>query len=108
MSITAGQIFKKEIYLDNESTGEPIGSDLVSDIDLRLFADRSKQIGQYNTASGITKQSDGRFIITIPETDTIKLRPFVDDNAYLEGYLLPCKEPIIIEIGKILDNKAND
>jgi len=82
MSITAGQIFKQEIYLDNDKTGEPIGSDLVADIDLRLSTDRSKELGKYNVASGITKVSDGRFLITIPETDTLKLKDYIGDNCH--------------------------
>jgi len=108
MSITAGQIFKKILQFDNEITGEPIGVDLIADIDLRLYTERSKQIAKLTIGSGITKTGDGQFTLEISETDTIKLNDYSDDNAYLEGYLLPCKEPIVIELGKVLKNKAND
>jgi len=108
MSITAGQIFKKILQFDNEETGEPIGIDLIADMDLRLYTERSRQIVKLIVGSGITKTGDGQFTLEIPETDTIKLNDYADDNAYLEGYLLPCKEPILIELGKVLKNKAND
>lgn len=108
MSLTVGAIEKIDIYLDNSETDEPIGSDIVSDIDLRLYTDRSKQIAKYVVDTGIEKIADGQFRLTIPDTDTLKLKDYIGDNGYLEGFLLPCKEPIQIDCGTILDNKAND
>ena len=108
MSIAAGQKFTKVLLFENDTTGEPIGSDLINDMDIRLYTERSKQIAKLTIGSGITKMANGQFLLELSEVDTIKLKEFVGDNAYLEGYLLPSKLPIVIDLGKILNNRAND
>lgn len=108
MSITAGQLFRKIVSFDNDYTGEPVGADVISGMDLRLHTDRSRQIAKLTIGSGISKIGDGQFVIEIPATETIKLAEFEGDNVFLEGYLLPCQEPIIFELGMAINNKAND
>lgn len=87
--------------------GEPVGEELVSDIQLSLYstADRATVAATVSLGSGVTREANGTFRIYIPAEDTLKLPR--SGTALLEGWLLPVKRKIVYDFGTIKDNIRN-
>ena len=89
------------------SNGEPTPDSLVNDIKLSLYstADKTSIAKSVSVGSGVTKESDGVYLIEIAETDTIKLPK--TGTALLEGWLLPARKKVVFKLGQIKDNVKN-
>lgn len=110
MDIVIGAPISLAVTLTNDEDDSPASELLASDLELVLFSDTSKDIANSKTGGTIVVEhpSTGSFIVKIADTDTEKLKPFLGEIGYLEGYIMPCKEPISIELGPIINNRAND
>lgn len=98
----------KLIFLPkNKATGELItDTDLVDDIELVLFHSGSANaVKKYNKSNGVEAMGDGRYTLTISDADTLLL-PLVG-KAFLQGFILPIKKSIKLDLGNITDNKSN-
>jgi len=91
----------------NKATGEAItDADLVNDIELVLcHSGSSVGVKKYNVESGITALGNGQYKLEIPKEDTLLLP--TKGTAFLEGFILPVRKSIKINLGNITDNKAN-
>lgn len=110
MSVVIGGYNKYSITVENEGTGEPIiDLSLLNDIDARLYTERSKVIAKYGNGNiAVEKPTEGVFIVTIDDETSEKLKPFVGDTAYLEGFLLPYKIPFQVNLGVVENNIASN
>lgn len=102
-----GSIIKKRIVAKNLQTKLPAEAELVADFDLRLFSTSDGvAVKTYKVGSGIEKESDGNFVITILAADSLLLKGKTG-NAILNGFVLPIGKSIRINLGVIKQNKAN-
>jgi hypothetical protein len=106
--MTRGAPVKFELRLTNEESGEPIGEELVNDMALVFYGTGSPEtiVKTIKIGDGATKQSDGFFLIEITAEETLLLPR--TGTAYLDGFLLPCKEQLVIDFGKIQNSKLHD
>ena len=91
----------------NKTTGLPITDPtLVSTVELvlRSSAER-KGLKKYTESQGITSLGNGQYKITIPAADTLLLP--TTGKAFLEGFTLPVKRSVKVDLGSISDNQAN-
>lgn len=91
----------------NKTTGLPITDPaLVSSVELvlRSSAER-KGLVKYTDDNGITSLGNGQYKVTIPAADTLLLP--TTGKAFLEGFTLPIKRSVKIDLGSISDNQAN-
>jgi len=106
MGIVKGAPFKFIVSLTDDDTNQPAGIDIASDLDLVLYTDTSKDIALFGTTNvPIEKLSDGEFKITIDKETTAKLTE--GEMAYLEGFILPSYEDIILELGIVRANRRD-
>ena len=91
----------------NKTTGEPITNpDLVASLELVLKSSTEKvSLKKYSLNNGIKSLGEGKYRISIPGQDSLLL-PTVG-RALLEGFTLPVKRSIKIDLGPIQDNQAN-
>lgn len=91
----------------NKTTGEAITDPtLVNDIELVLCHSGSTVgVKRYKVESGITAFGNGQYKLEISEEDTLLLP--TKGTAFLEGFILPVRKSIKINLGNITDNKAN-
>ena len=91
----------------NRTTGLPITDpELVNDFDLVLRSSASRvSLKRYTIASGIEPLGEGKYKITIPAPDTLLLP--TSGRAFLEGFTLPVRKSIRIDLGSISDNQSN-
>ena len=91
----------------NKTTGLPItGPELVNDFDLVLRSSASRvSLIRYSINSGVEALGDGKYKVTIPAADTLLLP--TSGRAFLEGFTLPVRKSIKIDLGSISDNQAN-
>lgn len=109
MTLVVGAYNKFQITVENEETGLPIDPSLVDDLNLHLYTERSKDIALYgNGEKTISNPSNGVFIVEVDPETSILLKPFVGDTAFLEGFTLPYKMGIKIDLGKVEPNRASD
>lgn len=105
--ITRGCYNKFQIEVLNEETGLPISADLVNDLNLHLFTETTKDIALYgNGEISIENPSPGIFVVEIDPETSSKLTE--GDTAFLEGVTLPYKQPISIDLGIVVNNRAAD
>ena len=91
----------------NKTTGLPITDPaLVNSVELvlRSSAER-KGLKKYTDGNGITSLGNGQYKVSIPAADTLLLP--TTGKAFLEGFTLPVKRSIRIDLGSISDNQAN-
>jgi hypothetical protein len=107
MSIVKGAPKKYRLLIDNAETDLPASDELANDLDLRLYTDTSKDIAKFGGNNiAIEHPDDGEFIVTIDAETTLLLTE--GETAWLEGFILPSKESVKIELGIVEDNRAND
>ena len=101
-----GANIKIRVRLKN-AAGLPIPESLVNDIQLDLYstADKNNIVKSVSLNNGVTKESDGVYIIEIPGEDTIKLPK--TGSGLLEGWLMPVKKKVVYKLGQIKDNIKN-
>jgi len=95
------------IRVKNRATGQLIDDpELVDGLIMVLTSsvDR-KPFKRYVLGDGIEKIEPGMFKVSIPSDDTLSLPP--SSTAILEGFTLPVKHPIRINLGVVSDNAAN-
>ena len=105
--VTRGCYNKFQIEVINETTGLPISTDLVNDLNLHLFSESAKDIALYGNGNiAIENPSPGIFIVEIdPETSKQLIE---GDTAFLEGITLPYKLDISLDLGMVKNNRAVD
>lgn len=105
-----GAPYRLKLVANNSETGEPLPVELAADVDLVLYSSSGgKAVGKYGTGTGLTaveKPSVGVFIVPVSSAETELLT--VGGTAYLEGFILPCKKPVKIELGKVEAIKSNN
>lgn len=105
-----GAPYRLKLVANNRETGEPLPVELAADVDLVLYSSSNgKAVGKYGTGTGVTaveKPSPGVFIVPISEEETAALQD--GGTAYLEGFILPCKKPVKIDLGKVDKIKSNN
>ena len=101
-----GKPIKLRITLTT-SGGVPAGADLINDIQLDLFstADRTVVKSISIASGGVTKESDGVFLLEVASADTLKLPK--TGTAYLQGWAEPIHEPVTINLGQMKTNIKN-
>jgi hypothetical protein len=102
-----GAEYRLLLPVKNKATGELITDpELVADIELVLrHSGSSVGVKRYMVDEGVEDLGDGTFKLTIAAEDTLLLP--TKGKAFLEGFVLPCKKSIKIDLGNISDNTAN-
>jgi hypothetical protein len=102
-----GAEYTLAITVRNKENGEPITDPLVvSGLELALRSSASRvSVKEYAINSGIVSIGDGTFKITLQATDTLLLP--ATSRAYLEGFTVPKKRSIKIDLGTVYDNQKN-
>lgn len=85
------------------AVGEPTPESVINNMDLDLYstADKSNVAKSVSLGNGLTKESEGVYVIEISGEDTAKLPR--TGTALLEGWLLPAKKKIVYNFGAIKD-----
>lgn len=91
----------------NKTTGQPIvDPSLVNGMELVLTSSKEKKtLKEYSLGNGIESLGEGKYKITISADDTLLL-PTIG-RALLEGFTVPVRRSVIIDMGVIGDNQSN-
>lgn len=91
----------------NKTTGLPITDpELVAGVELVLRSSAERvSLKRYTMDSGVEALGEGKYKVTIPAADTLLLP--TSGKAFLEGFTLPVKRSIKIDLGSISDNQSN-
>lgn len=104
-----GASYRIKLSLVASDTGLPLPPELASDVDLVLYStSNGKAVGKYGTGDDLTaveKPSDGVFVVPISDEESRLLD--INGTAFLEGFILPCKKPVKINLGKVESVKSN-
>jgi hypothetical protein len=90
-----------------KSTGNPITDpEIVNALTLVLGTTATTTpVKRYEMNDGITALGAGQFVVTIPHTHTLELP--LAGRAYLEGFTLPRRHSIKVDLGNITTNRSN-
>ncbi len=95
------------IAVKNRDTGQPVDDpELVNGIELVLTSSIDRQpFKVYDMERGIEELRPGVFRVEVKSADTLLLP--LTGKAVLEGFTVPVKRPITLDLGVIRDNAIN-
>jgi len=102
-----GADYEFSVTIKNKGTGLPITDpELINGLEVVLRSSASRNaVKKYTVGSGIEAIEPGRYKITVPSAHTL-LMP-TTGRAFLEGFTLPVRRSIKIDLGNVTDNQIN-